>query len=359
MEIGIIGLGLMGGSLAKALKEKLNCNIVAYNYLEDDLILAKNDGVITEYTFGEFKNCKKQIFKNCQFVFFATPVSLIENQIKELIPYLSPSAIISDLGSTKFSIFEEMEKASIKFIGGHPMTGSEKIGYINSLSFIFENAYYVLTPTSSIQPDEIIRFKKLIEKIGAIPLIMDPKSHDEAVSGISHSPHIIAATLVNTVATLDKDNYMSTLAAGGFKDITRIASSSPKMWTDISLSNKNEIISFMEHFKRNIDDAILLIKENREDEIFNLFENSKEYRDSLENKKSSNEICKITVFIEDKSGIIGLVTTILGYNNISIKNVGIKNSRDFYEGVLEIEFYNPTDRDKSIEVLKAMNFHVA
>lgn len=358
MNIGIIGLGLMGGSLAKALKEKIDCTIIAYNYTEDDLILAKEEKIIESYTFGDFSNTNKEIFKNCEIVFFATPVSLIEEQIYELLPFLPPNAIISDLGSTKHSIYEKMEEKKVKFIGGHPMTGSEKTGYKNSLSFIFENAYFVLTPTTSVLQNELTLFTKLIEKIGAIPIIMDGKSHDEAVSGISHSPHIIAAALVNTVSSLDKDNYMHTLAAGGFKDITRIASSSPQMWTDISINNKKEIISFLNNFKNNLDTAIELINQNKAPEIFSFFENSKKYRDTFGYTKGINEVYKITVFVEDKSGIIGLVSNILGYYNISIKNVGIKNSREFYEGVLEIEFYNAIDREKSIEVLKNMNFNI-
>lgn len=358
MNIGIIGLGLMGGSLAKALKDKLSCNIIAYNYTKDELLLAKKDNIISEYTFGNFDNCEKQIFSKCKVIFFATPVSLIETQIKQLIPFISPDTIISDLGSTKQHIFEEMEKNKIKFIGGHPMTGSEKTGYINSLSFIFENAYYVITPTKNISIDELAFFEDIIRKIGAIPMLMDAKIHDKSVSGISHSPHIIAAALVNTVAKSDCEKHMHKLAAGGFKDITRIASSSPEMWTAISLSNNEEIINFLEAFKENISSTIDLIRNNEQDKIYSFFENSKYYRNSFETRKNHNELCKITIFVEDKSGIIGLVANVLGYHGISIKNIGIKNSRDFYEGVLEIEFYNSMDKDKSIKILENMNFRV-
>lgn len=358
MNIGIIGLGLMGGSLAKALKDKLSCNIIAYNYTKDELLLAKKDNIISEYTFGNFDNCEKQIFSKCKVIFFATPVSLIETQIKQLIPFISPDTIISDLGSTKQHIFEEMEKNKIKFIGGHPMTGSEKTGYINSLSFIFENAYYVITPTKNISIDELAFFEDIIRKIGAIPMLMDAKIHDKSVSGISHSPHIIAAALVNTVAKSDCEKHMHKLAAGGFKDITRIASSSPEMWTAISLSNNEEIINFLEAFKENISSTIDLIRNNEQDKIYSFFENSKNYRNSFETRKNHNELCKITIFVEDKSGIIGLVANVLGYHGISIKNIGIKNSRDFYEGVLEIEFYNSMDKDKSIKILENMNFRV-
>ncbi|MFV0503573.1 MAG: prephenate dehydrogenase/arogenate dehydrogenase family protein [Lachnospirales bacterium] len=355
-KIGIVGLGLMGGSLAKAIKKHTNINIVAYNLTEDDLIEAKNDKIIEDYVFGDFEQINKEFFSNCNIVFFATPINLIINEIKFIQPFLPKDCLISDLGSTKNSISKEMEKINANYIGGHPMTGSEKVGYQNSLDYLFENAYFILTPLPYIEKKSLESLKSLIKTIGAIPLVMDGKSHDKAVSGISHSPHLIASALVNTVKDLDSELNMHKLAAGGFKDITRIASSNPNIWTAISMDNRKEIICFLENFNNTINEVITTLKNKEEKNIYNFFESSQTYRNTFENRKSTKYT--LSVNIEDKPGVLATMCSVLSFNEISIKNISIVNNREYDEGVLKIQFKDEDDLVRAKELLINMSFNV-
>ena len=150
-------------------------------------------------------------------------------------------ALITDVGSTKQGIHQEIIRQELThcFVGGHPMAGSEKTGFDHSNERILENAYYILTPTRTVSPKKVEEFEKFVASIGAVPLILDYKKHDFSVGSISHLPTVIASTLVNLVKNLDdSDETLRTIAAGGFKDITRVASSDPTMWENICVANR-------------------------------------------------------------------------------------------------------------------------
>ncbi len=356
-KIGIIGLGFMGGSLAKAIKQHCgNIYIVALNRNTDVLEEAYNDGIIDSYTQTVDDN-----FLNCDIVFICTPVSLISSYAEKLIPYIPKNCIITDIGSTKATIFKDMEllKDKLYFIGGHPMTGSEQTRYSASKETLYENAYYLLTPLENVPDDKIELLSNLIKNIGAIPLTIPPAKHDYVVSAISHVPHIIAAAIVNLVQKLDGDEkYMHTLAAGGFKDITRIASSSPDMWQNISRENKTEILKVLREFKNIIEEYENELSADNYDSIWNYFNSAKIYRDSFANRNPSHfmEYYEIIVDVPDKTGSIATVAALLSSNNINIKNIGIINSREFENGVLQIIFDSQKSQEKSIELLRKMNF---
>lgn len=275
MKIGIIGLGLIGGSLAKILKKNnLATKIVAFNRTESPLIEAYKDNNIDLYT-----TTIDDSFKDLDIIFICTPVDKIISYVEDLKKYITQDCILTDVGSTKMNITNQLSNISdITFIGGHPMAGSEKTGYVASTYHLFENAYYILTPYDNTPKDKIDVLITLIKQIGAIPIILTSKEHDLAVAGISHLPHIIASALVNSVNILDKDNYMSMLAANGFKDVTRIASASPYIWESICLDNKEAILKTLNVFVEQLKS----FEQNLNAEnIFNFFETAKEYRDTL------------------------------------------------------------------------------
>lgn len=354
-NIGIIGLGLIGGSIAKAIKATNDVNIVAFNRSEQSLIDAKNDGIISDYSTSDMS-----IFKACDIIFLCTPVDKIISYVERLKPYIKKDCIITDAGSTKNQICEKMKAfKDIAFIGGHPMAGSEKTGYKAANEHLYENAFYVLTPSETItqaQTDEVVG---LVKKMGAIPVVISPKHHDYVVSAISHVPHIIAAALVNMVKKLDDDKeYMHTLAAGGFKDITRIASSSPEMWSGICFENKTEILNVISEFKNTLTNFEEELKKDENDSIYNFFEASRDYRNSFAEKKVSviAKYYELYVDIIDRPGSIATIATLLSVNNINIKNIGIINNREFSGGVLQIIFESEEEKNKSISLLEEMNY---
>ncbi len=357
LKVGIIGLGLIGGSLAKAFKTKLNAEVVAFNRTEKSLKEAFSENIITKYSTEDL-----QIFSDCDFIFICTPVDKITGYVDKLLPYIKKGCVITDGGSTKDGICKEMKKyKDIYFIGGHPMAGSEKTGYSSAKEYLFENAFYVLTPTEFVPNDVVENFAQIIKKIGAIPIVLNSEIHDFSVAAISHIPHIVASSLVNMVKSLDgKEGYMHSLAAGGFKDITRIASGSPEMWNGVCKENKKEILKVIRKFSDiicNFEDALVNDDQNA---IFNFFEEARTYRNSFldRNKGVLPRTYDIFLNVCDKPGIIATISTHLSVNNINIKNIGIINNREFENGILQISFENDFEKEKSIKLLEDLNFEI-
>lgn len=355
-KIGIVGLGLIGGSIAKAIKSRLNYEIVAFNRSEASLIQAYEEGVINQYSTTDMS-----IFKGCSIVYVCTSVDLIPEYVEKLIPYIDSSCIITDVGSTKGEICKKMKKfKNIRFIGGHPMAGSEQTGYKAAKEFLYENAYYILTPNENITQEELNEFTEIVRAIGAIPLHVSPQEHDYMVAAVSHVPHIIAAALVNTVESLDsKDRLMHSIAAGGFKDITRIASSSPQVWSSICFDNRDEILKVLNAFKAILDNYEKAIY-NNSNEIFDYFENAREYRNSFASKAciTADKAFEVYVDITNTTGILAKIVTLLSNNSINIQNIGIVNNREYSAGILHISFDNHKAKEQAIQVLEKENYTV-
>lgn len=353
-SIGIIGLGFLGGSLAKSLR---NCNnikeIIALDKNEQSLKQALEDKVITDYSL-EVNNK----FSNCDIIFICTPVGLIPDYAKKLDNVVKKDCIISDTGSTKSSIIKESKKIKTEFIGGHPMVGSERAGYNTSVENLFENSYFIITKNGKNKNESIKKMKEVILSIKAIPFIIDEEKHDYVTAAISHVPHIIAASLVHMVKNLDDENEtMKTLAAGGFKDITRIASSDPTMWENICLDNSDNILKVLKNLKNIIEQFETKI--TVEGNTYNFFDESKKYRDSFINRKiDGNTMPELNINIKDENGAIAKVTTILSNNNIGIKNIEIMNNRENNYGALRVVCNSKEQRDMGYDVLIKNNFKV-
>ena len=239
-KIGFIGLGLIGGSVAKALRKYYpDYEIIAFDKNRETLALAVQEDIIQTACSSIDDN-----FRECSYIFLCAPVSYNTAYLSQLKELITPDCILTDVGSVKTSIHEEIAALGMEenFIGGHPMAGSEKSGFANSKAHLIENAYYVLTPTEKVSAEKTKAYRNLIASLKAIPIVLNYREHDFVTGTISHLPHIIASTLVNYVRDTDtKDELMKALAAGGFKDITRIASSSPVMWQQVCLKNRSNI----------------------------------------------------------------------------------------------------------------------
>lgn len=286
-KFGIVGLGLIGGSLAKALREVFaNSIIVAFNRREEPRKMAFEEHVADIVT-GQIDDS----FMECDYIFLCTPVEYNEDYLKKLIPYISEKTIITDVGSTKTSIHEEVEKLDIQknFIGGHPMAGSEKTGYEFSNLWLFKNAFYAITPTEETDEVRLLELQYIATMIGAKPVVIDYKEHDYAVAGISHLPHLVASAMTNLVKEKDtKNQMMHKLAANGFKDSTRIAASSPEMWEQICMTNTENIALLVDEYISKLQEMSERLKAKDGDYIHKMFEDSREYRQTFGNRLSGN-----------------------------------------------------------------------
>lgn len=247
MTIGFVGFGLIGGSIAKAIKSAHpEYKIIVTSRSLAPVQAAKDDGIADEIT-----DKIDSSFGKCDFIILCTPVSTISSYLKQLKNVKKASCIITDVGSVKGAIHKAAEAAGLSdcFIGGHPMAGSELSGYKNSSAELLKNAKYVITTTCSTKNEQLYVYEKLVKDMGAVPIIMDYTMHDYSVAGISHLPHLAAAALTKVVKDSDNSSqYMHLLAAGGFKDTTRIAASSPEMWSQICETNGQAICEMLDAY---------------------------------------------------------------------------------------------------------------
>lgn len=355
--IGFIGLGLIGGSIAKAIRKfHPDYQILAYNRTKKVLDDAVKDGTVdipcTEYDTR---------FALCDYIFLCATVDYNLECLPWLKKILRPGCILTDAGSVKGEIHKEITALGMaaNFIGGHPMAGSEKTGYEHSTDHLIENAYYILTPSEEVDLQKIGNYTELVTSIGALPMILTWEEHDYITASISHLPHIVAASLVNLVKKLDSPlEHMKTIAAGGFKDITRIASSSPHMWQQICLENPEHISKVLDEFIRMIVQAKYLVDQRDSNGLYQMFSDSREYRNSFNDAPSGPLKKAFTLYcdIVDETGSIATIATILSMNGISIKNIGILHNREFEDGVLKIEFYEEDAQKKAAEQLKKRNY---
>lgn len=350
-RIGFIGLGLIGGSIAKAIKTKYPAtNILATASRESTLQLAYDDGVISNSGF-----LSPEEFAACDVIFLCSPVKSNVEHLEKLAPILPSTCLISDVGSVKGDITAAVSALGLthQFIGGHPMAGSESFGYQNASARLLENAYYILTATDDLPRETLTSFDAYIRSLGSITLVMTPEKHDFATACISHLPHIIAASLVNFVKDADSDTTLKTIAAGGFRDITRIASSSPVMWQHICATNKEEILHAFRLYQDSIQTFIRAVESDDENKTISLFSSAKDYRDNLPMKQTGilPSVYEFYLDLADEAGGIATIATILAEADLNIKNIGIVHNREFEQGVLRIEMYDDISMEKAITLL--------
>jgi prephenate dehydrogenase len=354
IKIAIFGVGLMGGSLALCFKGKPDVFVVGHS---------NNPASVTKYmarnVVDHATTSLKEAAEDADFIFICVPVGLLDSYLTQLQEIsLKSGCIITDVGSTKASIAASAERIDLHgayFIGGHPMAGSERSGVEAASAHLYENAYYVLTPATNVPEAVYQRLVDLLVWTKAIIIRLDAKLHDEIVGAISHLPHIIAVALVNQIAGYNASNDLfQSLAAGGFRDITRIASSDPIIWRDILLNNKqvmlkllNDWTSAMEVFKHSIE-------ANDGEEIERQFDQARAFRSLLPERRKGMLTALFDVYVDvpDHPGIIGKITTLLGSQRVNLSNVQIIESREDVPGVLRLSFQNEAELDRAIELLK-------
>ena len=359
LTFGFIGLGLIGGSMAKALKQaNPNCRIIAYDKDVSALALAKE-----EHICDIICQTVDKTFSDCDIFFLCTPVDFNKEYLAQINVIRKNRSLITDVGSVKKNIHDTIRELNMEhcFIGGHPMAGSERSGYSSSSAGLLENAYYILTPTARISKDNLSLLSGIIKDAGAIPVIMSEDQHDTVTAAISHLPHMAAYALVNLVHNRDDaESTMKMIAAGGFKDITRIASSSPIMWQQICGENKEKLLAFMDDYIAELTSLRSSIEKENSSALYDYFSDAKDYRDSFDDVISGpiSRSYRLTVSIPDETGIIAKLSGMFADKGINLKNMGIVHNREFEEGVLRIEFYDEHSLKQAISVLEETEYTI-
>lgn len=344
-KVLIVGLGLIGSSLASCIKiTHPEIEIYGWDYQEKTKESALADKII-DFILPTFAENAEE----ADIILLAVPVKTSLIYLTELSRLnLQPHVLVTDAGSTKQEIVSFAEKQSYDFIGGHPMAGSHKSGIQARNPNLFENAYYIFTPGKKRRVQNRVKeLMDLLQGTRAKFLTMSAEEHDEITGVLSHFPHVVAAALVNQAEQLNHSHPRSRqLAAGGFRDITRIASSDPKMWTDILLSNRKVLIDLIKQWQGKMTEMVEWLEREEETAIFSFFEQARDTRDGLpiHQKGTIPAFYDIFIDIPDSPGAIGEVTSLLGTANLSLINLRILETREEIMGVLQLSFKNEADQ---------------
>jgi len=269
MKIGILGVGLIGGSFALACKKYIkNSYIIGWGRNKKRLKKAKLKKIIDDFTL----NLKD--LSDCDFIFVSLPVNLIVEKIMELKNFISEKTIVFDAGSTKKFIYEKLKKIKINFVPTHPLAGSEKTGFENASADLFVNKTTIITPYK--KDKNLKKVVNLWRKIKSIPIVSTPEFHDRVIAVTSHLPHLISWCYVNTLKGLDRKKLFN-FTAGSFRDLTRIARSSEILWKDIFLTNKKELLKVIKKYKKQLFLLEKYIKNNDEKKIANFIKRAKNW----------------------------------------------------------------------------------
>lgn len=278
-QISVIGIGLIGGSIVRALTK----------YNQFSIVCIDRDGENTELAAID-NNCVKFTSNMCEgvtgsdLIFICTPVMAIPGIIEKILPYIKKGTIITDVGSTKKWLMDSIKDKipqEVYFIGGHPMAGSENMGYCSSRADLFKDAVYILVPYEKTPQNVIDNLKGIINLLGARSIIMDNIFHDSKVAVASHLPYILSVCLSCTVDSIDENNVAAKISAGGMRDMTRISASSIDMWRDICITNKKEIKNALYNFKEQLDFFIDILDNENISVIESYLSKAKKFKHKL------------------------------------------------------------------------------
>lgn len=350
-HILIIGLGLIGGSLAKALQRNEDVHVAGYDADPSTARKAFKMGII-----HSSPPSLEQAASEADVIVFATPVGATIKLMEQSKYWsLKDDVILTDTGSTKLQIMEAAKGLNHLFIGGHPMAGSHKSGVEAAKEVLFENAFYILTPNGNTDEKRLQFLKDLLRATKAKVEVLPAEEHDHMTAVVSHFPHLIAASLVHQLDQEDKFPFARQLAAGGFRDTTRIASANPEMWRDITTQNNAMIVQQLGNWMEQMNHLKEMLIKNDPAPIEQFFAHAKTVRDELPiaGRGAMFSVFDLYIDIPDVPGSISELTGYLAEEEISIVNIRILETREDVFGILVISFQTAEDRDRAQKCISA------
>ncbi|MGK9476667.1 prephenate dehydrogenase/arogenate dehydrogenase family protein [Melioribacter sp. OK-6-Me] len=354
-NIAILGLGLIGGSLAKAIKSaNTDLSISAY---DRPIVLEK---ALKEKVIDRKLETIEDALDN-ELIFLCFPVDKSIETFKNLIPKLNAGQVISDVCSVKEVFNQIWNDCGISckgfYIGGHPMAGKEKSGFEHSDSTLFENSVYILSDTAKNYPI-IDQFTNLIHSTGARIRFLNPKIHDIIVAAVSHLPQLLSVSLINSAVIKDSDINFFDFAAGGFRDMTRIAASDFNLWEPIIKYNQKNILQAIDNFSYDLAELKNAIEKGNYKLLAEKFESARKKRDEIpkNTKGFINPLFDIFVFVKDQPGVLARITTALYEAGINIKDLELLKIRLGSGGTFRISFETQQDATKAKTIIEDLGF---
>jgi len=358
-RVCIVGLGLIGGSLALSLRRSGAVSHLTGVSRPETLAAAESLGALDD-GFG-YEDLEKAAAE-CDLVVLATPIKRILSLLETLGRFDLPEGlIVSDVGSTKGLIVEAARRSlpeGVLFIGGHPMAGSEKSGIGAADPFLFQNAIYVLCPGKNVSREAAEELGGLLEKTGARVMVMEAAVHDRTVAAVSHLPQFVAVALVDFAARRDAAGcHALKLAAGGFRDMTRIASSPFAVWGDIVETNTDSIREALKEFA----DSLSAIADDLDPaRLEKLFERAAVARSGIprDTKGFLRPLAELLVVVEDRPGIIARIAVPLAEEGINIRDIEVLKVREGEGGTMRLAFESRKVSERAKRILEGRGFSV-
>ncbi|WP_144440394.1 prephenate dehydrogenase/arogenate dehydrogenase family protein [Limnochorda pilosa] len=359
MRVGVVGVGLMGGSLGMALRRFGGAaEVVGVVRTPDEAARAVEAGAIDR------GSPSPEILAGCEVVVLATPVEAILPVLERCLPFIPPSAAVTDVGSVKTEIcrgaWARLGRQGPAFVGGHPMTGSERTGVDQADPYLFQHAVYVLCPPPAGTPggpEATARVRSLVASVGAEPVVLEPEEHDGLVAAVSHLPHVAAAALVLSLEGTSSP-WVDRLAAGGFRDTTRIASGDPALWRQILLANREAILQQAGAFRSALDRLVQALAHADGEELGRLLEEAVQRRRQV-TRNARGLLAphpELIVRVPDEVGAIHQVTGVLAGAGVNLADIEILRVREGEGGSVRIALESESERDRAREVLERAGY---
>jgi len=354
--VAVLGVGLIGGSLALAFKRAHAVRSVLGVSRPATIERALELGVIDE---GFPREQAERALARADLVVLGAPVSVIVEQLSHLGPLFAPGATVTDVGSTKRAIVEAARThipAGVHFVGGHPMAGSENTGVEEADPFLFQNAVYVITPSRDEDSAAARRYCELVTRVGAQVVVMTPERHDRIAATISHLPQMLAVSLMDLAAEQNaQDSSTLQLAAGGFRDLTRIASSPFDIWRDICATNADQITTLIDLFIQRLGELRARVGSEALADDFSQSARARAliHRDS---KGFLTRLWQVVVTAPDEVGVILRLAEGLAGAGINIKDIEVLKVREGEGGTILLGFASQEERHTAQQVLRGLGF---
>jgi prephenate dehydrogenase len=325
----VIGTGLIGGSIGLALRG-LGWRVTGTDFDPARAERARELGALDDVG----------IDPKAAITFVAVPVRAIPDAVRRALE--STDGYVTDVGSVKGSVLEAVDDP--RFVGGHPMAGSEQDGLDGADASVFEGAVWVLTPTASTDDDTFAAVRSAVSSLGADVVALSPERHDALVAVVSHVPHLTAATLMHLAdERAEEHSALLRLAAGGFRDMTRIAAGHPGIWPDICAENRSAIVEMLDRLIGGLSEMRDIVDKADRDALLNVLQRAHVARRNLPARITHpEELCEIRVSVPDRAGVLADVTTLAAELDVSIADLEIAHSSEGDRGVLILVV--PADR---------------
>lgn len=357
-RITIVGLGLIGGSLGRALTQR-GYDITAVDRDPATLEQGVRIGAAARTT-----QDLEQGLKDAEVVILALPLGAAADALRIMAPHLKRGVIVTDVGSVKTGLVElaaALLPGGVDFVGGHPMAGTEQVGIAGADPHLFTNAFYVITPGVNCSARAVETVTELVRVAGAVPVIMDSVKHDRAVATLSHLPHLLAVALAQAAGCLEVDQPGSlNLAAGSFRDGTRVAESSPVMWQDVCLANRDMILDALRIFREQLDCLEQAVQHGEGNKIMEAFSGAGKIREVYKKQVKGKlaDLVELVISVPNAPGALGLVTKALGEGNINIANIEVLRVRDGAPGSIILGLQGEGTAHRALELIQGLGIKV-